>query len=632
MGRTSTPQSERTPHGLQLSVFVPELRVADVDFNLQGILRCLEQLAADSPAPRLALFPELSLTGCTCGDLFLQPLLAASALQALPEIASRCRDLGVWALVGLPYRHVNRLYNAAALFSPVGPVGLSLERFPLDPVSGFPSRWFSAGSDFPDRQAEILGRMVPAAADLSLTLPELYPQRLQICVGRVDRLICEVCVGLLLNPCALPALSLAGQFPETSQVLRGGGKAYWAYASCGPCESTAEVVFSGRAGIVRDGETLAQAPTLQFTTQRAHARIAPRKYARRQALKTAADQIPFEPLSQTPFLSSSQPDLQSEAVFAIQTAGLIGRLRHTGLRRLVLGLSGGADSSLALLVCWQAFRLLNLEPRDILAVSMPGPGTTKASLQRLRVLAELCQVSLKVIPITGALAGHLRDIDHPPDLYDVTYENAQARERTQILLDLANQNNALMIGTGDLSEIALGWCTFNGDQTSHYHVNAGLPKTLVLRVLAWAGGALLGAEGAAAAASVCAASISPELLPTDADGTSPQSTEAVLGPYLLHDFFIFHALANRLPPREVYRLAVSAFAGRYSSEKILRWLRLFYRRFFSQQFKRSAGPEGPRVGAVSLSARSAWMVPADVSGALWLRELEGLETNTGENE
>ncbi len=206
MGRTSTPQSERTPHGLQLSVFVPELRVADVDFNLQGILRCLEQLAADSPAPRLALFPELSLTGCTCGDLFLQPLLAASALQALPEIASRCRDLGVWALVGLPYRHVNRLYNAAALFSPVGPVGLSLERFPLDPVSGFPSRWFSAGSDFPDRQAEILGRMVPAAADLSLTLPELYPQRLQICVGRVDRLICEVCVGLLLNPCALPAV------------------------------------------------------------------------------------------------------------------------------------------------------------------------------------------------------------------------------------------------------------------------------------------------------------------------------------------------------------------------------------------------------------------------------------------
>ena len=630
MGHSSVPQSEYNPSGLQITAVVPELRVADVGFNCEHILLCLEQIAAESPAPRLALFPELCLTGCTCGDLFLQPLLVDKALRALEHIASRCQELDMWALVGLPFLHVNRLYNAAVLLGPAGPAGLSLERHPLDPISGFSSRYFSAGSDFPDRQAEIFGQTVAAAADLSLILPELYPERLQVCVGRTENLILDLRVGLLLNPCALPALALADQYPATRQSLRASGKAYWAYASCGPCESTAEVVFSGRAGILRDGETLAETQELQFSTQMARARIRPQRYPTRKKPKSV-EREPEEPLSKTPFIASRQPDAQCEAAFAIQTAGLIGRLRHTGLRKVALGLSGGADSSLALLVCWQAFRQMHLDGKGILAVSMPGPGSTQASQERLQTLARLCGVTLREIPITSALESHLRDIGHPLDLFDLTYENAQARERTQILLDLANQHSTLMVGTGDLSEITLGWCTFAGDQTSNYHVNAGLPKTLVLRVLAWAGGALLGEQGAAAAASVCAAAISPELLPVSADGSSPQNTEEVLGPYLLHDFFLFHALANRLSPRELYHLAVSAFAGQYSPQDIYTWLRLFYHRFFGQQFKRSAGPEGPRVGEISLSPRSGWMMPADASGALWLQELEDLEKEPGEN-
>jgi len=629
VGSTPVPTNVTRP-ALQLSVVVPELRVADVNFNCREILRALEQTAAANPAPRLALFPELCLTGCTCGDLFLQPLLVESALKALERIAASCRSLGIWSLVGLPYRHINRLYNAAALLGPDGPAGLSLERVPLDPLTNFPSRWFSAGSEFPDTRAELLGKNVPAAADLSLRLPELYPERVQVCVGQTDNLILEMRVGLLLNPCALPALALSEETPQTRLSLRGSRRAVWAYASCGPCESTAEAVFSGKAGILRSGDTLAETQPLQFSTQSARAKIGSGKPPAHNPIQHSAETAP-QLLTQTPFISSSQPEAQYAEAFAIQTAGLVGRLRHTGLRKLVLGLSGGADSSLALLVCWQAFKQMGLDQKDIQALSMPGPGSTQSSRERLESLARLCGVTLREIPITGALESHLQDIGHPLDLYDLTYENAQARERTQILLDLANQHGALMVGTGDLSEIALGWCTFAGDQISNYHVNAGLPKTLVLRVLAWAGAALLGEEGAAAVSKVCASAISPELLPVRADGSSPQETESVLGPYLLHDFFLYHSIVNRLSVRQLYPLALSAFTGQYTPQQILSWLRLFYQRFFSQQFKRSAGPEGPRVTAVSLSTRGGWIMPADASGALWLHELENLEPNTGEN-
>lgn len=471
---------------------------------------------------------------------------------------------------------------------------------------------------------------MPVAADLSLRLPAFNRERVQICIGRTNNMIFEMRVGLLLNPCALPALALAEEIPETRRSLRSNRRAIWAYASCGPCESTAEAVFSGKAGILRNGDTLAETQPLQFSTQIASAQIGSFERSARKAAKQTAE-APIPALTQTPFISISQPEAQFAAAFAIQSAGLVGRLRRSGLRRVVLGLSGGADSSLALLVCWQAFRLLRLDPKDILTLSMPGPGSTQASRERLERLAGLCGATLREIPITGALESHLRDIGHPPELFDLTYENAQARERTQILLDLANQYGALMVGTGDLSEIALGWCTFAGDQISNYHVNAGLPKTLVLRVLAWAGRELFGEDGAAAAASVCNAAISPELLPIRSDGTSPQETEAVLGPYLLHDFFLYHSIVNRVPPRQVYTLALGAFAGQYSPQDILFWLRLFYQRFFSQQFKRSAGPEGPRVTALSLSARGGWVMPADASSALWLKELEDLEANPGGN-
>jgi NAD+ synthase (glutamine-hydrolysing) len=382
--------------------------------------------------------------------------------------------------------------------------------------------------------------------------------------------------------------------------------------------------MSGLAGIAQAGKLLAETQPLQLGTQSASVRIDFSAAATPQANQPPRDQS-TPSLSQTPFIANVNPHAQFQRAFAIQSAALIGRLRHTGIQRVVLGLSGGSDSSLALLVCSQAFTQLGLDIKGIFAISLPGPGTTAASIERLEALAELTGVTFRTIPIDHALEQHLKDIGHPLDVFEVTYENAQARERTQILMDLANQHQALMVGTGDLSEIALGWCTFNGDHMSMYDPNAGLPKTLLLRVLAWAGEALFGAEGAAITQQICQATITPELIPPSTGGTKTQATEASIGPYLLHDFFLYHAIGQRLSPKEVFNLAKQAFIGSYTAQEILRWLRVFYSRFFSQQFKRSASTDGPQIVGLSLSPRGGWMMPSDASAALWLEEIQALE-------
>ena len=609
---------------LRLHVVVPELRLADVAFNTSILLDALQQAAAEAYQPQLVLFPELCLTGSTCGDLFFQPLLQRKALENLARLQEAAQQLNLWAVVGLPLALAGNLYDAAALLSPQGLAGVSLAAQPRNFSGKHPNRWFAPASDLSIGMIDLLGKRIPIAANLTLQLPELISGNLQICIGDLRDRQYDRSVSLLLNPCALPALAEPALLTASSYAQRVQLPGILAFASCGPCESTTDMVMSGMAGMAVCSQLLTETQPLQFSTQSASIDV-----NLTAAINTQADQPTQEKstpaISQTPFIASTDQDAQFQRAFAIQVAALAGRLRYTGIRRVVLGISGGSDSSLALLVCAQAFTQLGLDKKDIFAISLPGPGTTGASKERLEALAELAGVTFCTIPIDAALEQHLKDIGHPLDIFDVTYENAQARERTQILMDLANQHQALMVGTGDLSEIALGWCTFNGDHMSMYDPNAGLPKTLLLRVLAWAGEALFGAEGAAITQQICQANITPELIPTSTGGAKAQATEASIGPYLLHDFFLYHAIGQRQSPKEVFNLAKQAFVGSYTAQEILRWLRMFYSRFFSQQFKRSASTDGPQIVALSLSPRGGWMMPSDASAALWLEEVQALE-------
>ena len=609
---------------LRLRVVVPEMRVADVVFNTHILLDALQQAAAEAYQPQLVLFPELCLTGSTCGDLFFQPLLQRKALENLARLQEAAQQLNLWAVVGLPLALAGKLYDAAALLSPQGLAGVSLAAQPLDFSGRQPNRWFAPASDLSIGMIDLLGKRVPIATNLTIQLPELISGNLQICIGDLRDGQYDRTVSLLLNPCALPALAEPLLLTAESYAQRVNIPGVLAFASFGPCESTTDLVMSGMAAIAESGKLLTETQLLQFSTQSGSIDVNLSAAATPQTDQPTQEKN-APSLSQTPFIASADPDGQFQRAFAIQSAALVGRLRYTGIQRVVLGLSGGSDSSMALLVCAQAFTQLGLDKKDILAISLPGPGTTAASKERLETLAKVTGVTFRTIPINAALEQHLKDIGHPLDVFDVTYENAQARERTQILMDLANQSNALMVGTGDLSEIALGWCTFNGDHMSMYDPNAGLPKTLLLRVLAWAGEALFGAKGAAITRQICQATISPELIPTGTSSTPAHSTEASIGPYLLHDFFLYYAIGQRLSPKEVFNLAKQAFIGSYTAQEILRWMRIFYSRFFSQQFKRSASTDGPQIVGLSLSPRGGWMMPSDASAALWLEEIQALE-------
>ena len=331
-------------------------------------------------------------------------------------------------------------------------------------------------------------------------------------------------------------------------------------------------------------------------------------------------------LSRTPFVPSDplRRAEHSREIFSIQSTALAKRLKHTGVRLVTIGVSGGLDSTLALLVTAKAFDILDLPRSGIVAITMPGFGTTKRTRGNAVKLAEALAVTLRTIPIVDAVRQHFRDIGHDETVHDVTYENAQARERTQILMDVANQVGGLVVGTGDLSELALGWATYNGDHMSMYHVNSGVPKTLVRYLVEWAAEAEFSGETAAVLHDICATPITPELLPLDEHGALEQKTEDTIGPYVLHDFFLYYTVRYSFAPIKVFVLARQVFSEAFSPEVILKWMEVFYRRFFSQQFKRSAMPDGPKVGSVALSPRGDWRMPSDASSALWLAEVASL--------
>ena len=629
-------------HGfVKVGAATPSIRVADCEHNGRVIAEQMREAAA--LGVKILVFPELCLTGATCGDLFLQPTLLEGAERALARLTEVSGELDLLAVVGLPARgrRGGRVYNCAAVLNR----GRLLALVPKRVLSREELRWFSPGEEgdvpallSPGRVFEPTLFCCTALGELTVAV-ELGDE--PFALDPPARRYAEQGAVLLLNPAAAPAL--AGRGERTRRDLEALSRRLlcgYVRAGAGEGESTTDRVYDGHRLVLEQGATLAEG---RFSCGITLSEIdAARLAARRRQEGRLAALLPEErpvyhpfslemteteltrPVSPAPFLPEGEAarGKRCEELLLLAALGLKKRVEHTQAPCAVLGLSGGLDSTLALLTTARAFDLLGRRREDILAVTMPCFGTTARTRSNAQRLAEALGVTLKTVDITRSVRCHFADIGHGEEDRSVTYENAQARERTQVLMDLANKAGGLVIGTGDLSELALGWATYNGDHMSMYAVNASIPKTLVSRLVAHAAGQ---AEGALRAVleDILATPVSPELLPPR-DGEIAQCTEELVGPYELHDFFLYHTVRGACSPGKVLRLAERAFAGAYDRATLLKWLTVFCRRFFSQQFKRSCLPDGPGVGALSLSPRGEWAMPSDASARLWLEELEEL--------
>ncbi|MBD1400156.1 NAD(+) synthase [Pelovirga terrestris] len=642
------------PYGLvRVAAATPQLHLADPDANLGEICNLAQRAAEQSCS--LVVFPELCLTGYSCGDLFFQELLQRRVVEVLFALGKWTTTTDIAIVVGLPLAVAGRLFNCAALISAGIVHGLVPKTHLPNTGEFYEQRWFSSARDANWSTVTLRGVDIPFGTDLLFAAAD-DPQMMigiELCedlwaVQPPSGSQALAGASLLLNLSASP--EILGKFEYRRNLVASQSArclAAYVYAGSGPGESSTDLVFPGHSLIAENGQIFAETERFSFESQLAVADLdVARLQSERQRNRPFAESAPegpsrvisvplhrhpisglLRPLARTPFVP---PDLaerreRCHEIFQIQTGGLVRRLRHTGSRAVVIGISGGLDSTLALLVTVKTFDLAGLPRTGIVAVTMPGFGTTSRTRSNAQRLAEELGVTLRVIPIDAAVEQHFRDIGHDPKVHDVTYENSQARERTQILMDIANQVSGLVIGTGDLSELALGWCTYNGDHMSMYAVNGGVPKTLVRYLVQWCADEEFSGETSTVLGDVCATPISPELLPPSADGEIEQLTEQVIGPYLVHDFFLYQVVRMHFSPQKVLMLAEQAFVEEYSRSQLIDWLKQFYRRFFSQQFKRSCLPDGPKVGTVALSPRGDWRMPSDAAAALWLAQLEQLQ-------
>lgn len=635
---------------VKVAAAVPQVAVADCARNAERIMALAQQAARRGV--ELVAFPELAVTGYTCADLFLQPALLDAADEALGEIMRQTRKLPLALIVGLPLRHEDRLYNCAAVVAQGRLLGVVPKSYIPNYAEFYEARWFASGAGIEEERITAAGQEADFGTELTFA------------VNGAEFGI-EICEDLWVAspPSSRLALNGAKLIFNLSASPEGVGKhAYlrelvaqqsarthtaYVYCSAGFGESSTDLVFAGNGLIAENGTMLAQAARFSLDEQLtvADVDIERLEFERRRntsfrmreeagestviemelpdALKASAldrrvDPMPFVPADE------AHRSERCEEIFQIQSHGLARRLAHTGCRCAVVGISGGLDSTLALLVTVRTFDKLGLDRRGILGITMPGFGTTDRTYRNALKLMEGLGVTVREIPIRDACLQHFRDIGLPESDRSAAYENAQARERTQILMDVANMEGGLVIGTGDLSELALGWATYNGDQMSMYGVNASVPKTLVRHLVRWAADTERDGATRATLLDIIDTPVSPELLPADREGNIAQKTEDLVGPYELHDFFLYNFVRAGFRPAKIAFLAEQAFAGSYDRETIVKWLRVFFRRFFAQQFKRSAMPDGPKVGSVSLSPRGDWRMPSDASAALWLRELEEL--------
>lgn len=631
---------------VKVAAATPSIRVADCAYNAKETIKLMKKAA--KKGVKVLAFPELGLTGYTCADLFLQPVLLKGAENALQEVLDASEDLDMLVAVSLPILRNNKLYSCAVVLTRGEILGVVPKINIPNYTEFYEARWFTSGRDF-DGVINLCGQEVTMSSTLLFRCAELP----ELCVG------VEICEDLWVptppsNDLAASGATLILNLSASDEIVckdsyrrslvtgqSGRLVCAYVYADAGEGESTTDLVYGGHNLIAENGSLLAER---RFETGLTISEIDVHKLAfERQRMSTypvdgerGVEEFQFSleeertalsrSIAPNPFVPADHNDraARCQEIFTLVSLGLRKRLQHTHARTAVIGLSGGLDSTLALLITDNAMKLLGRPATDIICVTMPCFGTTDRTRDNATKLAECLGTSFRRVDIGEAVMQHFKDIDHDPADHSVTYENCQARERTQVLMDIANKTGGLVIGTGDLSEMALGWSTYNGDHMSMYAVNCSIPKTLVRHLTRYVSDINrdTAPELSAVLDDILDTPVSPELLPPEENGQIAQKTEDLVGPYELHDFFLYYGIRFAFPPKKVYRLARYAFKDTYDADFILKWEKNFYHRFFMQQFKRSCIPDGPKVGSVTLSPRGDWRMPSDAMATLWKAELE----------
>lgn len=643
-----------TNHFIKVCTITPKLSVGDCNYNLKQIYNCIKE--SETAGASIAVFPELCLTGYTCGDLFYQSNLLAETEKNIKQLLDATATSEQLILVGAPIAHEGHLFNTACVLFKGKLLGIVPKSFLPNYNEFNEKRWFSAAHEILHSEMVYAGQTVTISSHLLFKAKRIpyFCLGIDICEDLWSPLspsTCHTIYGATIIANLSASNETVGKMNQRKAlVAQHSSKTMcgYLYTSSGIYESTSDLVFSGHQLIYEGGSLLAESELFSRENLITYATLdLEHLYNQRLRFNYATSPLPFKEINYQMIefdlaLKVKEPDKninphpfipkeektrtqRCKSIFAIQAHGLARRMEHTHAEHLVIGVSGGLDSTLALLVCVRAIKLLNMPSYSIIGVTMPGFGTSDRTYHNAISLMKLLGITQKEISIVPSTLQHLKDIEHDASIHDTTYENAQARERTQILMDLSNQYNGLVVGTGDLSELALGWATYNGDHMSMYGVNASVPKTLMRYLIEYV--AYYESEPLVQEIlfDVLATPVSPELLPTSDRGDITQKTEDLVGPYELHDFFIYYMLRFGYAPSKIYHLAQMAFNNQYSNETLLKWLKVFYKRFFAQQFKRSCLPDGPKVGSIGLSPRGDWRMPSDASSALWLAEIESLK-------
>jgi NAD+ synthase (glutamine-hydrolysing) len=635
---------------VRVAAVTPKLKLGNPNANIQHIIEAMDKLKVEGCS--LACFPELSVTGYSIGDLLYQDQLLTDAERSLEKLREYTGREKSALIVGCPIRSKDRLYNTAVFIAGGEYIGIIPKTYLCNTREFYEERWFAAEEHRSSDSIIINGQSVPFGADMIFTWKEFPHLRLGM----------EICEDLwaVVPPTSGMAIAGAnvlfnlsasnediGKFRYRNQLVTSQSAkclSAYVYASAGPWESSTDLVFSGHSLVAFNGGLIGETPRFSYETEYVVADIDlaslknERLYSNSFTKSPVMDyrDIPFSmeeyKVSRTLLQHDTMPLVPSEKfsreavveeIIKLQATGLRRRIEQLGDIKLVLGVSGGLDSTLALIVCVTALQELGRPMTDIIGVTMPGLGTSDRTKNNADKLMELFGTTQRTIDISASSRQHLKDIGHNAETQDITFENAQARERTQVLMDLANMENGIVVGTGDLSEIALGWSTYNGDHMSMYNVNAGVPKTLISHIISHYADLLDNKELASVLKDIVGTPISPELV--SADMGNIQSTEDIIGPYILHDFFLFYMVRRSYPPKKIFLLANETFAEVYDNEEILKWMKVFYRRFFTSQYKRSAMPDGPKVGSLSLSPRGDWRMPSDTDLKYWMDVLEQIK-------
>ena len=636
---------------VKVAAAIPGVRVADCMYNAAEIEKQIVE--ADGKGVEIITFPELSLTAYTCGDLFAQQLLLDEAERGLLQIMQNTCHLDIIAIIGMPVSVHGMLINAGTVIQHGKVLGVVPKYYLPNYKEFYEMRWFTSGDMIKQENVRLCGQLVPVTHDMIFETPKAI-FGVEICEDvwapiPTSSMLTLKGADIIFNLSATnECIGKHSYLLELLSQQSARSMSGYVFSSCGFGESTTDVVFAGNALIYENGKLLARSKRFEMEPQlviseidveflRGERRVnttfatSMRQYIGKEALRVNIDRTSDKPVELTrvyephPFVPQGPTlDERCEEIFSIQVSGLAKRLVHTYSKTAIVGISGGLDSTLALLVCVRTFDKLLRDRKGIVGITMPGFGTTDRTYNNAINLMKSLGVTIREISIKDACIQHFKDIGHDVNNHDVTYENSQARERTQILMDVANQMNGLVVGTGDLSELALGWATYNGDHMSMYGVNGSIPKTLVKHLVKWVALHDVDELSKNTLLDIVDTPISPELIPADEQGNIKQITEDLVGPYELHDFFLYYFMRCGFSPAKIFMLAKRSFAGEYDDATIKKWLQTFCRRFFNQQFKRSCLPDGPKVGSITISPRGDWRMPSDASSASWLKEVESL--------